>query len=156
MSRLNTKWIAVLALSTLTWLIGCSSLCKDTPGGQARSPDNMIDAIATFRECGATTSDYTRVTLQPSPANHNDIEQIVFTTRYHHEVELKWIGVSELTISCPTCAAKDVELQIVKFRSVEVTYVLGPTSPAGRAPEPLTEEGFARAELDRQSPDKAI
>jgi hypothetical protein len=126
MSLLTNRLIAVLAVPTLTWFIGCSSLCNDTLGGQARSPDNMVDAITTFRDCGATTPEYTRVTLQPSPANHNDIKQIIFTTRNHHEVDLKWKGASDLTISCPTCATRDVELQIVKFRSVEVTYALGP------------------------------
>ena len=118
--------IAFLAVPALTWLLRCSPLCNDTPAGQARSPDNMIDAITTFRDCGATTSEYTRVTLQPSPTNHIDVKQIIFTTRYRHEVNLVWKGESELTISCPTCTTKDVDLQIVKFRSVEVTYVLGP------------------------------
>jgi hypothetical protein len=126
MIRLSKMLIAVLAVPALTWLLGCSSLCNDTLGGQARSPGNMIDAITTFRDCGATTPEYTRVTLQPSPTNHSDIIQIIFTTRNHHEVNLMWKGESELTISCPTCVTKDVELQIVKFRSVEVTYVLGP------------------------------
>jgi hypothetical protein len=140
--------IAFLAVPALTWLLGCSPLCNDTPGGQARSPDNMIDAITTFRDCGATTSEYTRVTLQPSPTNHIDIKQIIFTTRYRHEVNLVWKGESELTISCPTCTTKDVDLQIVKFRSVEVTYVLGPSIPAGRVSEPLTEGGLACTQVD--------
>ena len=123
--------LAGFTAAALTCLFGCSPLCGDTSGGQARSPDNMLDAITTYRDCGATTPEYTRVTLQPAPGNHYDINQIVFTTRNHHEVGLLWKGASELTIKCPTCQPRDIELQIVKFRSVVITYEPGPAGAVG-------------------------
>lgn len=133
MTRLSKRLIVILTLLPPTWLLGCSPLCNETPGGQSRSPDSQMDAITTFRDCGATTPEYTQVTLQPSPANHTDIKQVIFTARNHHEVSLGWKSASELTVSCPTCTGRDIELEIVKFRSVEVTYVLGLSGYAGRA-----------------------
>lgn len=130
-SLLPRDLIAGLAAAALTCLLGCSPLCTDTQGEQARSPDNMLDAITTYRDCGATTPEYTRITLQPVSGNHSDITQIVFSSRNHHEVALSWEGASELTVKCQTCSSKDIELQIVKFRSVVVTYLLGPARVAG-------------------------
>ena len=70
--------------AALVCLWSCSSLCEESPGGQARSPDAMLDAVTTYRDCGATTAEYTHVTLQPSAANHNDIKQVIFTVRNRH------------------------------------------------------------------------
>lgn len=123
--------IAGLAALALTCLLGCSPLCTDSQGGQARSPDNMLDAIATYRDCGATTPEYTRITLQPVSGNHRDITQLIFSSRNHHEVVLSWAGASELTVRCQSCSSNDIDLQIVKFRSVMVTYLFGPASVVG-------------------------
>jgi hypothetical protein len=119
------------AALALTCLLGCSPLCTDSQGGQARSPDNMLDAIASYRDCGATTPEYTRITLQPAPGNHSDIKQIIFSSRNRHEVVMSWEGGSELTVRCQTCSSNDIELQTVKFRSVAVTYLFGHPSIAG-------------------------
>jgi|KBSMisStandDraft_5_1062788.scaffolds.fasta_scaffold247993_2 hypothetical protein len=122
---LSKKSIALLATALPIVLLGCS-LCEETPGEHALSPDKSIDAIAIYRDCGATTSEYTSVILQPTPGNHADIKQTILEARYHHEVELSWRSPSELTITCRTCSSKDIGLEIVKFRAVEITYVLGP------------------------------
>jgi hypothetical protein len=121
---LTKRWIGLLATALPFLLLSCS-LCGETLGGHALSPDNSIDAITIYRDCGATTSEYTRVILQPASGNHTDIKQTILEVRYHHEVELSWKSPSELTIICRTCSSKDVGLEIVKFRAVEITYVFG-------------------------------
>lgn len=116
----------LLLLATVGCLFGCS-MCADKPGPQANSPDKLL-AVTTYRDCGATTSEYTKVTLKPSADNHRDVTQIIFTVRYHHDISLYWKDSSELIVSCKTCVSKDIELQTTKFRSVTITYVLGPAA----------------------------
>jgi hypothetical protein len=123
--------IGGLAALALTCLLGCSPLCSDAQGGHARSPDNRLDANTTYRDCGATTPEYTRIALQPVSGNHDDITQIIFSSRNRHDVALTWESDSELTVQCQTCSPKDIDLQIVKFRSVTVTYLLGPARVTG-------------------------
>ena len=115
---------------SLVSLLGCSP-CSESPGARASSPDKALSAVTTYRNCGATTSEYTRITLTPGPGNDRDVEQLIFMARYHQEISLQWSSPSDLTISCSTCSSKDVEFQIVKFRSTKVAYILGPSGAGG-------------------------
>lgn len=119
--------LTLLLLATVASLFGCS-MCADKPGPQASSPDKLLAEVTTYRNCGARTSEYTKVTLQPSADNHRDITQIIFTVRYHQDISLSWKDSSELIVNCTTCVSKDIELQTTKFRSVTITCVLGPAA----------------------------
>lgn len=115
----------LILLSLLLMFVAGCSLCGESTGTQTTSPDQMLSAITTYRDCGATTSEYTSVSLKPTPSNHSDIEEVVFTARYRHVLALEWSSPTALIVRCSTCSQKDIELQIVKFRRVQISYEFG-------------------------------
>jgi len=86
------------------------------------SPDKLHTAIASYRNCGATTSDFTRVTVKPSSKRVNEIEQVVFAARLEHRIDLSWRNSSELTIVCDDCPDEQITFQVSKMGALKISY----------------------------------
>src|SRR5260370_7847614 len=80
-------------------LLGCSP-CSDDLIQQASSPDNIRIAISSLRNCGATTSFYTRVIVRPTAKSTNGIEQLVFMPRNSQKIELSCKSAPDLVLRC--------------------------------------------------------
>ena len=105
----------------LVFLVGCS-VCKDEVIRKLGSPDKLHIAIASNRNCGATTSDFTRVTVEPSSKRTNEIEQVVFTARLEHRIDLSWRDASELLIECDDCTDEQITFQVSKMGALKISY----------------------------------
>src|SRR5260370_31471198 len=104
-------------------LLGCPP-CSDDLIQQASSPDNIRIAISSLRNCGATTSFYTRVIVRPTAKSTNGIEQLVFSARNSQKIELSWKSASELVVSCHSCHNEDIEIQVMRVGTLRIRYAL--------------------------------
>jgi hypothetical protein len=120
MSRLNDVMM-LLCFGLLIFLVGCS-VCKDEVIRELASPDRLHTAIASYRSCGATTSDFTRVIVKPSSKSGKEIEQVVFVARLEHRIALYWRESSELTIVCDDCTDEQITFQVSKIGALKISY----------------------------------
>jgi len=115
--------VSVSMVLLLLSLSGCSP-CRDKTIAESRSPDGSRMATASSRDCGATTSEQSRVVLRPTLKNSSEIEQVVFSARYEHKIDLSWRSSSELVVRCDTCRSEDITFQLSKFAKVRINYEL--------------------------------
>jgi hypothetical protein len=123
---MNKLHVLLIVSFCATLLGGCS--CTNVVGRSVASPDGALKAVVEYRDCGATTSEYTRMILRPAEGNHKDIEQVVFLVKYRHELDVQWRDPTTLKLGCPSCNEKDIGLQMVKFNRVTVKFDFGSTN----------------------------
>lgn len=102
----NTRLQAALFASAL--LGGCSDLCGDTVVERIRAPGGDRDAVLFQRDCGATTSFTTQISIEP-PGGEPGSKGIIFIADPDHEVaaagawggpwaEAKWLSADRLHV----------------------------------------------------------
>jgi hypothetical protein len=114
---------AATLLVTASMLV-VSACCKEETLNKVDSPDKSFSAVLSIRDCGATTVEYTGLTLKSNRSWFGS-EEAIFATKYDHGVELRWKNNSELVVYCPGCKAEEVSLQKTKFQTVSVDYKFG-------------------------------
>jgi hypothetical protein len=113
--------VTLLAMGSMLLLLGC---CHQETLATIHSPDKSMTATVSIRDCGATTSEYTSVTLK---SNHgwSRLKRTVFSTKYENQVNVRWEGNSELIISCRGCKPDEVRAQETTFSSVNIACRFG-------------------------------
>jgi hypothetical protein len=116
--------VFLLAISTAD----CLSPCEDTIETRSPSPKGNYVAIASLRDCGATTDFSSIVTLQ---ANWNAIplgSERVFVARGKRALSLAWVASQTLRIQCPECKPSEVFVQKEMWRDIKVEFVIAASS----------------------------
>ena len=76
------------------------------------------------RDCGATTSKYTRVIVRPNAGGSAEVEEVVFTVRHRHGIEVFWTNPAELLVKCFGCTEQEIERQMSKTGTLKISYEL--------------------------------
>ena len=74
------------------------------------------------RNCGATTDYATWVTLHSTSDKFNRPDDLVFTVKGAHNIELSWKDAQHLSIDCRNCEEQQVVLRVAKRSDVEIGY----------------------------------
>src|ERR1035441_539139 len=107
---MKSRGLQSLPLLILVALLGCS--CRDEVISTVSSPDGLHTATILSKDCGATTSEYTRVTVRPGPGGSGD--QVVFAARYPQRIGLSWKGPSDLVVRCDSCRDEQITFQLLR------------------------------------------
>ena len=103
-------------------LASCVGCCKDETIQHVASPSKTHHVRVSYRDCGATTSEYTHVDL----GSQWSVGETIFSARYEQRIELEWITDSELTIRCYSCKTEDIKHQISKLGPIRINYEFVP------------------------------
>src|SRR5690349_14298539 len=83
-------------------LIACSP-CGDERVHDLAAPGGSLIASTFVRNCGATTDYATWVTLHSKSGTFNRPDDLVFTAKGDHGIELNWKDAHHLLIECRNC-----------------------------------------------------
>jgi hypothetical protein len=115
--RAPLLFIAILA----SLLVGCS-LCGDENVLNVPAPDRKLTASTFVRNCGATADYSTWVTLHGPSDKFNRSEDLVFTAKGDHSIELTWKDAEHLVVDCRNCNEDEVVLRTTKRWNIEIKY----------------------------------
>jgi hypothetical protein len=73
--------------------------CKDTIRVRSNSPDQKFEAIALQRDCGATTSISTIISVRSVGISNNSTQNKIFIAKEKDNISLTWIDSRRLRIS---------------------------------------------------------
>lgn len=111
---------ALLLLFLAVFHVGCS--CHKEVITKLTSSDGSHTVTVLAKDCGATTPEYTSVTVRPGPGNSSD--QVVFAVRYPQRIQVSWKSTSELVVRCDSCREEEITFQLVKIGNLKVSYQL--------------------------------
>jgi len=114
------KLTTLFLTGSMLFLFGC---CGEETLERFESLDKSMLATVSVRDCGATTSEYTGVSLKSR--HFWSQEETIFSTKYDTRLEVRWNSNSELIISCRGCKQEEIRIQKTKLGSVNIAYSLG-------------------------------
>ena len=94
-------FIQTLAVSML--LAGCS-LCGNEIGYEEKSPNGQLKAVAFERDCGATTSFSTHISILPTNQKLPNEGGNVWVAKGDLKVRLRWEANDRIVVTYPTDA----------------------------------------------------
>lgn len=114
-------------------LAACSP-CKDTVSITSVSPDGKWVAASLVRDCGATESEVTWITLSRKEAvKVNDPSNLVATIRWRRRIEFVWSAEDKLSIEC-YCKISEMNARVYVKDGVNVVFNSKLGSQPSKAP----------------------
>lgn len=108
-------------ITILFILPGCNDICEDQIIFDEYSPNKEYIATAFERNCGATTSFATIISMRHfgKTFNPNDYENWIFKMHGRVPIDVKWKGEVDLSISF---FAGELLIQKTKWKDVNIRY----------------------------------
>ncbi len=113
--------IVILLIAALAWQLGDSAgLCANEPIATEVSPDGTLKAVLFRRNCGATTSYSTQLSIIPAKRSLPNEPGNIFVQRGEATVAIHWIDAHPLRVS--GAGAGTASLQLADYRGIQITY----------------------------------
>ena len=96
--------VLVLPMAVLIGFLSGCSLCGNAFGYEEQSPNGQLKAVAFERDCGATTSFYTHISILPSNQNLPNEAGNIWIAKGDLKVRLKWDANDRLVVGYPADA----------------------------------------------------
>ena len=99
-------------------------MCGDESIEKLKSPSGEFTAEWYVRDCGATTSFVTHVTLHRDSWLFGDSESLIFVAERRPDLKLAWKSESSLKIVCVECGSEDNPIfrQESRWKDVTISY----------------------------------
>ncbi len=98
---------------------GLDDLCGDVPLVEAVCPNGQLRAVTFRRDCGATTSYSTHVSILPAGEGLPNEGGNVFIANHEPAVTVRWVDDGHLRISGET---QTEFLRLAEFNGIRITY----------------------------------
>lgn len=113
--------ILLIGLFACIGMLGCLPSSSESVLRQASS--SAYTATLSQRNMGAMSRGSTLVSLRlKGVPDSNTHGEIIFGTIWNQAVDMKWVDPKHLELSCSSCTAKDVTLEVVKAGDVLISY----------------------------------
>ena len=102
-------------------------MCADETISEFASPDGTYVAHAYVRDCGATTSFVTHVTLHHDSWFFGDSELLIFVAERRPDLTMTWKDDSTLEIACAECDSEKNQIfkQEFRWKNATISYEVG-------------------------------
>lgn len=113
----NPRLLLLIAIALLALVLACNSPlstnCEDYDVQEVDSPDGRHVARSSYRDCGATTSGISSVTVRRVNQSEADA-RTAFSVKRRHSLFMIWESDAVLSVECLDCAPS--EQSLVKYR----------------------------------------